>query len=67
MAVSDRLAGEVISLPMHAYLDAATQAALRHYDYLVLTGRADFSLSTGAGLDPVFVVPRFQIYRVTHS
>jgi hypothetical protein len=48
-------------------LDAATQAALRHYDYLVLTGRADFSLSTGAGLDPVFVVPRFQIYRVTHS
>jgi UDP-2-acetamido-2-deoxy-ribo-hexuluronate aminotransferase len=25
MAVSDRLAGEVISLPMHAYLDAATQ------------------------------------------
>jgi dTDP-4-amino-4,6-dideoxygalactose transaminase len=24
-AVSDRLAGEVISLPMHAYLDAATQ------------------------------------------
>ncbi len=25
VAVSDRLAGEVISLPMHAYLDAATQ------------------------------------------
>jgi dTDP-4-amino-4,6-dideoxygalactose transaminase len=25
MAVSDRLAAEVISLPMHAYLDAATQ------------------------------------------
>ena len=25
MAVSDRLAGEVLSLPMHAYLDAATQ------------------------------------------
>jgi len=25
MAVSERLAGEVISLPMHAYLDAATQ------------------------------------------
>ena len=25
MAVSERLAGEVLSLPMHAYLDAATQ------------------------------------------
>jgi dTDP-4-amino-4,6-dideoxygalactose transaminase len=25
VAVSDRLAGEIISLPMHAYLDAATQ------------------------------------------
>jgi dTDP-4-amino-4,6-dideoxygalactose transaminase len=25
VAVSDRLAAEVISLPMHAYLDAATQ------------------------------------------
>ena len=25
VAVSDRLASEVISLPMHAYLDAATQ------------------------------------------
>lgn len=25
LAVSDRLAGEVLSLPMHAYLDAATQ------------------------------------------
>ncbi len=25
MAVSERLAGEVVSLPMHAYLDAATQ------------------------------------------
>ena len=43
------------------------QAALLRCDYLILTGRADFSLSTGAGLDPVFVAPRFQIYRVTHS
>ncbi|MBF0246633.1 MAG: hypothetical protein HQL36_00955 [Alphaproteobacteria bacterium] len=25
LAVSDRLAGEVLSLPMHPYLDAATQ------------------------------------------
>jgi dTDP-4-amino-4,6-dideoxygalactose transaminase len=34
LAVSDRLAGEVISLPMHPYLDEATQdriiAAVRH-------------------------------------
>jgi dTDP-4-amino-4,6-dideoxygalactose transaminase len=28
VAVSDRLASEVISLPMHAYLDEATQGRI---------------------------------------
>ena len=28
MAVSDRLAAEVVSLPMHAYLDEATQGRI---------------------------------------
>jgi dTDP-4-amino-4,6-dideoxygalactose transaminase len=28
VAVSDRLAGEVISLPMHAYLDEPTQGRI---------------------------------------
>jgi hypothetical protein len=47
-------------------LDAATEAALQRCDYLVLSGRVDFALSTSVGLDPVFAAPRFQIYRVMH-
>jgi hypothetical protein len=38
--------------------------ALAKCDYIVFSDRRPFALSVKAGLDPVFVSPRFQIYRL---
>ncbi len=45
-------------------LDLPTVAALSHYDYIAFAGDLPFTPRNGTGLQPIFVSPRFQIYRL---
>ena len=38
--------------------------ALAHCGYITFAGRRPFALRTGSGLQPIFISPRFQIYRL---
>jgi len=48
-------------------LDDATSRALARCDDVAFYSRKAFTLADGAGLEPVFQSPRFQIYRLTHD
>ncbi len=50
-----------------APLPAAARAALARCGYVAFAGVRAFSLANEAGLDPVFVAPRFQLYRVASA
>ncbi|HKT20241.1 MAG TPA: hypothetical protein VJR47_19465 [Stellaceae bacterium] len=43
------------------------QAALAQCGYIAFAGVAPFSLKAASGLEPVFVMPRFQLYRVASA
>ena len=45
-------------------LDGPDAQALAQCDYIAFSGRRPFDLSVKAGLEPIFVSPRFQIYRL---
>jgi hypothetical protein len=48
-------------------LDPPTTTALPHYDYIAFAGDLPFTPRDGTGLQPIFVSPRFQIYRLPGS
>jgi hypothetical protein len=53
----------------HGFVDGpplgpAGRALLARYDYIVFTGVRPFALADLAGLVPVFLAPRFQLFRV---
>ncbi len=45
-------------------LDPTQRALLARYDYIAFVGVHPFTLADSAGLTPVFVAPRFGLYRV---
>jgi hypothetical protein len=47
-------------------LAPAAATALAQCGYVAFAGAKPFALANKAGLEPVFVTPRFQIYRVAH-
>jgi hypothetical protein len=47
-------------------LPARTKAALGQCDYIAFAGSKAFALADRAGLDPAFITPRFQLYRIVH-
>lgn len=47
-----------------APLPPAVTQALAHCRYITFAGRQPFALRPGSGLQPVFISPRFQIYRL---
>jgi hypothetical protein len=47
-----------------AYADPRIPAALARYDYIAFAGKQPFELRSGGGLQPVFISPRFGIYRL---
>jgi hypothetical protein len=47
-----------------AALDPAQRDLLSRYDYVAFAGLRPFTLASSAGLTPVYVAPRFQLYRV---
>ena len=48
-------------------LSAAMTAALQRCGYIAFAGTKPFALQNSAGLESVFVTPRFQLYRVAPS
>jgi len=66
-AVADQLSAGAL---WHFYvsdgapLPPAVAQALAHCRYITFAGRHAFALRPGSGLQPVFVSPRFQIYRL---
>jgi hypothetical protein len=50
-----------------APLGVAQREALEHYDYVVFTDAKPFRLVDTSGLDPAYVGPRLQLYRLTHQ
>jgi hypothetical protein len=48
-------------------LSPAMAAALQRCGYIAFAGTKPFALLNSAGLEPAFVTPRFQLYRVTPS
>jgi hypothetical protein len=48
-------------------LSPAATAALARCDYVAFSGTKPFALAQTAGLEPAFVSPRFQLYRVARS
>ncbi|HXP12566.1 MAG TPA: hypothetical protein VN795_02830, partial [Stellaceae bacterium] len=48
-------------------LDGPSAQALAKCDDIAFSGRRPFDLAVKTGLEPVFVSPRFQIYRLVHG
>jgi hypothetical protein len=65
-ALADSLSPGAVwaALVEHRPLDTAQHRALDRFDYVVLLDRRPFTVSDAAGLVPVAVTPRFQLYRL---
>ena len=69
-ALADRLLPERLWAAFvtgDAPLDGDDRAAFAAYDDIVFVGRVPFALASPAGLVPLFVAPRFALFRIDHG
>lgn len=67
-AVADQLSADALwrfYVAGGAPLPPAVARSLAHCGYITFAGRQPFTLRPGSGLQPVFISPRFQIYRLS--
>jgi hypothetical protein len=65
-AVADALSPQAVwdAFLAHRPLADAQRAALQKFDYVVFLDRKPFDMAAGDGLTPVYVDPRFKLYRL---